>query len=251
MKNKKFVSGTKDKKLLYFLGTLIACFLVYNYGISPAWEKAQEISQEAIEIDGWVASAHSAIASVVHNKEMDRQTLLELTEKYKPFIYELRQERIIYYLDTLAADAGLNVASYSQSLVSLETIAVPVAGSSGLQYSLLDDAAKINEDLKRGDAEAVGENVQDVNLSDDVIPATHVTLSFTGADYGHIEAFIKKIEREKRSIIVEEIEFRKVEGRLDGKIVLSLYSLPKLDPSESKELIFQPVLPLGKTNPFQ
>jgi hypothetical protein len=266
MKNKKFVTDSRDKKLLYILGTVIAAFLVYQYGISPAWENYNSISIETDIINQQLAEAHLAIGSLAENKDLYNTTFKELTEKYKPFFYEINQESIIYYIDTLIANAGLKVESYGQSPTALETI--PVYGGSRdiLSYPLLDEGALINPRLieKGGNngANVTAENGQgqEDEVFDDSIPATQITLNFSQATYENITGFLHQVESKDRAIIVDGISIAKTKtrdggeagaGNLSGSISLRIYSLPKLDSAESNDLVFQPVLPMEKTNPFQ
>lgn len=263
MKSKKFVSGSKDKKLLIFLATLILVFLIYQYGISPALETAKEVSLESMILNGQLSSAHEAIAKLSQNKAENKEILNELTDKYKSFFYDINQERLMYYIDGLAAKAGFKITSYNQSRAGLETIPVYPNAAIGLDYPLIRDAAIVNDELKVGDWD--GRELQENELGDggeegvfdDSLPITHIRLSFSGVNYENVINFLKEIEGADRSIVVEAMNIyrsKNAEGvettSLEGSISLNVYSLPKLDPQEGTDLQFNPVLPTGKTNPF-
>ncbi|GAB1476744.1 hypothetical protein MASR2M70_15800 [Bacillota bacterium] len=268
MKDKKLTASSKDKKLLLILATLVASFLVYQYWINPTWEKTKELSIETAVVDNQLETARLAISELSANRELNKNTKAELMEKYKVFFYDIKQERLMYYLDDLAIKSGLKLTSYDQSTVSLEAIPQYRQAYSGLSYPILEDAAVINDELTvgTGDGSAGQDDMsaeeaadgQKLEIFPDSIPVVHIELSFTGAAYENIINFLKLVERAKRSVIIDSINIlRETEGEegagrgLEGSISLSAYSLPKLDPFEAGDLLFSPRYPTGKTGLFQ
>lgn len=264
MKKSKIITSSRDKSLLVFLVTLILIFLLYRYGIEPAWSQGTQLVLEAEQVESRLTTAQEAVTSLPQNRETDARTYEELNEKYKPFFYEINQERILHRLDTLIATAGMNVTSYNQTEMALET--VPVYGSleDSVTYPILRDAATMNDTLlpntETQNSEGGGSGTSNSSAgtsasesAEDAIPATHISLGFSGAGYGNILSFLRQIEAAERAVILEGINLSKDEEgtTLNGTISLGLYAMPKLNPDESADLMFRPVLPSGKANPFQ
>ncbi len=256
MKKKTLITSSRDKNLLIFLATLVVLFLIYNYLISPALVKSQELTGQADLVRQELETAQAAVTGLPENRDTDARTFEELTEKYKAFFYEINQERILYQLDTMMTGAGIPVISYRQTPTTVESIPVHQSEYSPLTYPLLSEAAAMNDQLKpgkEGDSDGGGTGSSDKEIAEDALPMTHINVSFSNTGYENVLNFLNRVDAMERAVIIDGITISKIEEGegLEGDISLSVYALPKLDPNEASDMVFRPVIAPGKANPFQ
>lgn len=254
MKKKPMSISPSELRLLSILAAAIIVFILYSYVINPALLSGSLLSQENKAAEAELTRINTLIEKYPTLKEDVSVEKKLLAEKYKIFFYDLKQEQILYKLDSLMVNSGFNITSY----VTTKPSAAPIIASSPnykpLTYPLLDKAKKMNPSLEPEPAAEQNAN-QDASGGEnqiqlEAIPTTDITLSFSNASYESVMAFIKSLEDMDKSLFVRTISMAKSEAGTGGQIILSLYSLPKPDDSDMDLLKFKPVIPKDKVNPF-
>ncbi len=246
----------RDKHLLIVLLAAIIGFLCFNYVISPALETASKLKTTSDTLRAELSKANALIAQKSSIETEENNKKLQLSEKYATFFYELNQERILYQMDTLIQQSGLPVLSYIPSKSVVSSISVPISQYSYTKYPLLNYAIVTNPTLvnsiDKGQAvKTQNSTTAKTELSEESIPTFDITLNFSSARYSSIMDFIKKLETMNKAIIIKKIDIHQAETNLSGQIVISIYSMPKVDESESSYLEFLPSSGNGKVDPFQ
>jgi hypothetical protein len=77
-------------------------------------------------------------------------------------------------------------------------------------------------------------------------------IGFTNVGYDAIYRFLTAVESLERTFVLSDVVIGKdtQSAGLQGQLVIRSVSLPKIDETKSNDLIFQPVVPIGKPNPF-
>lgn len=258
--------NSRDKQLVTLLGLVVLAFLCYYFIISPAWDKNVANRSQADTLKIELESVKTTITNLNKLKIEDRQTRVLLVEKYKTFFNELRGDRLLYYIDTLMATSGFQVDAYSPSDKVVTQIQVPVRTYIPLAYPISDLAKVINVKSFNNNLNNSTSIPSDVatnipadqtetavdQIPADTVAAMDLNLTFSSADYQKFISFVKSLEDMNKAIIVKSVNITKSNTGLgiDGEIIVSLYSMPKLDDSENDYLMFLPQIPRGKTNPF-
>ena len=263
MKKNTLVTSQRDMMLLMILAVAILVFVAYYFIISPALDKGEVLSLEAQTVNTQFEDAKALVKNypTLRLEESQKKTLL--TEKYKQFFYDLNQERILYKLDTLMAGAGFAVTSYTSTPTIAAQILFPAPVYYNISYPLLDLASRANPSLIPLEASSASQITQTTAQSSpgnnpdgspaapvDAIGTTDISLGFAAATYESTMAFLKAVENMDKSVIVKSVTFIKAEVGIEGQIILSLYTLPKVDDTDKDLLKFSPVIPRGKANPF-
>jgi Tfp pilus assembly protein PilO len=248
--------NSRDKKLLMLLGVVAIAFAIYYFALSPQLDKYNNTKAQLETIVQEHARISQAIESVDALREEENKQRMQLTDKYKTFFYEINEERILHRLDTLFIGANLTVSDYQQTIPEADEIAIIKSDYTPLNYPLLDLARKVNPTLAEDvNASDVPEQKQQESkdIPEDALPTMGIKLGFIGTNYNSIMNFMRSLESLDRSVVISNILIKKEEesSNLEGEIVLTVYSLPKLDESETSDLVFQPGVAKGKTNPFQ
>ena len=245
MKKQKLVTNQRDKDLLIFLGIIIVIFLLYNYAISPAIEKGSMLKEEVNNSKTELATSNDLVdqySSLVQEEQNTRKTI---SNKYSMFLFEINQERILYKLDTLIANSGLPVASYSNTTAVASPIVFPTPTYTPITYPLLDLASKVNPSLALAATTAAIDAT-----SGEAIMTTDIILNFNNSSYETAMSFMKSIEEMDKSVIVRNVALSKTETGIDGQLILAFYSLPQIDNAVKDPLEFGLAVPQGKANPF-
>ena len=247
----------RDKNLLIILLTAIIGFICFNYVISPALDTAGKLKVNADILQVELNRVNDLVSRKSTLETEENKKKMQLTEKYAAFFYELNQERILYQLDILIGQSGFPVVSYvpSQSVVS--SIVNPKSQFTYTKYPLLNYALVSNSSLINSVDK--GQAVTNPNsstkaattLTEESIPTFDITLNYSSASYSSIISFINKLEAMNKAIIIKKIDIHQAETNLSGQIVISIYSMPKVDENESNYLKFLPSTGNGKVDPFQ
>jgi type IV pilus assembly protein PilO len=277
--NKKNLSmNTRDRNLLIFLGLIIVAFVAYMYVITPALANGDNLKVSLESINQEITLAQDNISKLPILRQSERKLKEQLVEKYKGFFYDLNQEKILYQIDTLIAASGISITSYVPTVVAVGGISVEKGVYTPLQYPLLDLAARTNpslvpvqEPLAQDNGVAVDPNATvdpnapidpnatvdpnaaaDPNaVATDGVPFTDISLSIGSSNYASILNFIGQLEKMNKTIIVKNISLIKMDTTgVQGQILISCYSMPKLDDSDKDYLKFLPVNAIGKTSLF-
>lgn len=247
----------RDKKLLMLLSMILAAFLCYYFVLNPAMEKGSVLQSQyaAATLENQRVKTVIGNLPALKKEEIKEKSLL--SEKYKQFLYEISEERILYKLNTTMAEAGFPVEVVSFTRASAADISVETPDYQPLVYPLYINASKTNPSLEvpkpqNEDEANQGQPQNQDTLPNDAAAYTDMTIGFTTSSYESIFGFLKKMETLDRSIIVKKIEIENSlqNTGLQGQIVLGIYSIAKPDWSESVDLKFNPILPKGKANPF-
>ena len=248
MKKQRVAIGGNDKKLLIILLAIVIAFFIYNYIISPQLDIGSDLKAEKNHIDQELNRAKIVVADLPLLEKEEKQKKDELIERYEPFFYELNEEDLLAKLSSLINEAGLPVTSYTPSAPVISSINIPTSDYAPMEYPLLDLAGESNQELKEEEkSESEGNKNTD---SSDVIPAVDITFDINGASYSSVMNFIERIEEMQKTILIKNISLTKTEAGLNGNIIISVYSLPKLDQSQMDEFQFSPTIPKGKEDPF-
>jgi len=246
MKKQPLVTNQRDKNLLLFLGVVIIVFLFFNYLISPALENGTALKAEGDQVDIELVNAKDTIAQYPDFQKEEPQLRKTVSDKYNMFFHDVNQERILYKLDTLIANSGISIASYSNSGTSALPIIFSVPEFNPVAYPLQGVALRANP--------ALAELLPPITpamapVSEELILTTDITINFNSR-YDTAMAFLKAIEAMDKSVIVRNISLSKTEEGIDGQIVLAFYSLPQIDSSKKDPMEFKPAIPQGKADPF-
>lgn len=245
----------RDKNLLIFLITFIIGFLCLNYAIFPALSENSNLKAQEYAANEELKNIQDIINKQASLENQEKQLKQKLSLKYQIFFYELNQERILYKLDTLIQQSGLSVKSYTPADKIVSSISVPQSKYTYTKYPLLNYAIETNSTLldsfDKGQVTAnkTGSSSSST-LTESSIAQMSITINFNNTSYSSIMGFIKKIEDMNKAIIIDEIDIHKGETNLSGRIVITIYSMPKVDENESNELIFSPTTSKGKADPF-
>jgi len=254
MSKKTLVTNQRDKNLLILLAVAIVIYICYYFIINPALIMGDELSLQADGVKAELTRSNELVAQYPSLILEENKQKLLLVEKYKMFFYDLNQERILYKLDSLIAGAGFAVTTYSTAPLTASPILYPAPQYIPVTYPLLELASKANPSLipqaatQVELAPAVTEDVTQAPA--DAIGTSDITLGFSAATYEAAMTFLKSLEDMDKSVIVRNISIAKAETGISGQIILSFYTLPKVDESGKDELKFLPIIPLGKANPF-
>ncbi len=253
MKKSAMNISPREQRMLSILAAAIIVFLLFNYVISPALVNGAVLSDEKNMLEAELTRVNTLIEQYPTLKKQENAENQQLTEKYRMFFYDLNQERILYKLDSLLAESGLNITSYVTAKASASQITAVMPEFMPLYYPLLGVASKINPSLIQepvSGPQAGSQNQEGDNIPLDVIPTADITLRISNATYESATAFIKSLENMDKSVFVRSISLSKSDTGIGGQIVLSFYSLPKPDDSDKDLLKFTPVIPKNKVNPF-
>ena len=246
MKKQPLVTNQRDKNLLLFLGVVIIVFLFFNYLISPALENGAALKAEVDQADMELVNAEDTILQYPEFKKEEPEVRKTVSDKYNMFFHDVNQERILYKLDTLIANSGLSIASYSNSGTSALPITFSVPEFNPVTYPLQGVALRANPAL----AELLPPTTPAMApASEELILTTDITINFDSS-YNTAMAFLKSVEDLDKSVIVRSISLSKTETGIDGQIILAFYSLPQIDSSKKDPMEFKPTIPQGKVDPF-
>ena len=251
MKNQTFITNQRDKNLLIILLGIILAFLLFYFVTTPAMDQNAVLRAEAQIAKADLEHVKMLVAQLPDLKTQENEKKQQLIDKYTPFFYNLNEEGVLFKLDGLMAEAGLNVGSYSSSLLAASTIPVPGTAYIPFTFPLKDLATITNPELAdqnppAGQAPAEGE------AGTDAVATVDITVSYGPATYPTIVNFISKLEGLNKTMVIKNLNAGTGEGGgPSGSVTLSLYSLPKLDQSEAQYLQFFPAFGKGKIDPFQ
>src|SRR5665647_2041551 len=149
MKNQVVVTRTRDKNLLILLGIIVVIFVIYYFLMSPALDKSSQLKLEQELVYAELVTMQTTVEQLPANRKKASEDLVAITEKYKQFFYEIRQERILYKLDTLIDNTNIPVNAYTQTKPVAKAIEAPDVVYVPLTYLLLEQAAVVNEKLAK------------------------------------------------------------------------------------------------------
>lgn len=244
----------RDKNLLIFLITFIIGFFCLNYVIFPALNERSNLKAQEYVANEELKNIKDVISKKSSLETQEKQMKQQLSLKYEEFFYELNQERILFKLDTLIQQSGLAVKSYSPGDKTVSSILVPKSKYTYTKYPLLNYAIVTNPSLldsfDKGQAKINKTGSSSTTLTEESIAQMQININFNNTSYASIMSFIKNLEDMNKAIVVNEIDIHKGETNLSGRIVITIYSLPKVNENENNELIFSPSTSKGKADPF-
>ena len=270
--NKKNLSmSSRDRNLLIILGLLVVIFICYMYIVSPAIDRAASLKSDLENLKSQITVAEANVAKLqsIRIEEINKKN--QIVEKYKGFFYEINQERILYQIDTLIAASGITLSSYTPTPADTMQIIADKGVYIPLQYPLLDMAKRVNPSLTSTTNTQAQNNPPAANTGTsseqpvtdtqtpvvadataaDAIPHTEITLAIGSSNYASVLNFISYLENMNKSIVIKSMDMIKTDTTgVQGQIIISLYSLPKLDDSDKDYLKFLPVTAIGKANIF-
>ncbi len=256
MKKEAFSITQKDRDLLIFLAGLVIAFLLYYFVTAPLMAKGRELKAKAETVNAEYARMDSLADNLSTLESDENKKTQEILEKYKVFFYELSQDRLLYQIDTYITESGMTVTDYLQSEGTVDSISVPESVYSYNEYPLLKKAKDANPDLdEKGQviqkSSGSSSTASSQTLADDAVPCIEITLKFNSTTYSALMSFIGKLEGMQKAVIIKNLNISKSGTALSGEMVLSLYSMPKVDESEKDYLKFIPSAGTGKSDPFQ
>ncbi len=257
MKNKSLNTSisSNDRKLLALLTALIISFLLYQFVINPALLEKEELIQKISDTNAEIARINTAIEQYPTLRELEQIELQRIAEKYQLFYYDLYQEQILNMLDSLIHNNKLNIVSYIASDIAIAPIVAPQSKLALRTYPLLEIASKINPSLyemQSPDGKDAGNSQSEMQLTTYAVTTTSITLSFSNTTYESVLNFIQSLENMNKSVLIANLAISKSDSRdtISGNMVLSFYSLPKLNDSDKNLLEFTSIIPRNKVNPF-
>lgn len=243
----------RDRNLLILLLAIIVFYVCYTFIMAPHREETELMQTELQSVRDELKRAEDFSGREEEMRKQEAGMKAEIIEKYSVFFTDIDQARILYRLDNIAVGAGLPIASYTPSPEGLSQVIVEKGFYTPPEYPLQDLAFKIAPELREaGDEDASGGDgpVPAGSESADMIPGTDVAVGFETASYESIYSFIGAVENMNRTTFLKSIDLSEKEGGLQGQLLFSFYSLPRLDKDQKDGLDFRPAIPLGKPNPF-
>lgn len=264
MNKKNLNMSTRDRNLIILLGLAIVAFICYMYIVSPALQRGASLKADLSNLNDQITVANENIAKLPDLKRVEGEQKAKLVEKYMIFFYEINQERILNKIDSLIASSGISVTAYTPTPINVGQISVEKPSFLSLNYPLQDLAGRTNpsivstKDQKGSTSADVSQVDSNSNVSGstdtiptDSVPFTDITIELTNSSYPSVINFIGSLENMKKSIIIKSIELVKMDTPgIQGQIVISLYSIPKLDDADKEYLKFLPVVAIGKVDPY-
>lgn len=254
MKKMDITVSERDKKLLVILAAVVIGFLLYTFVMDPALNKGSELKSKADIARAELKRVNNLVdnLSSIQTEEADKKKTM--LEKYNQFFYDLNQEQIMYKMDSLFQESGLMVTSYKPSELVVSSI-TPINKEAYVSYPLLDLASKSNVTLtdpifKIKSDKAAAQTATSTEIPADAIPAYDVSINFSSSSYASVMTFIKKLEEMNKTIVIKKLDIHQSAASVSGEIVITLYSLPKVNESESEYLKFIPSVGTGKADPF-
>lgn len=253
--------SSRDRSLLILLLAVIVFYLCYTLVMTPAMVKSEMLKADLMSTQEQLNRAHELSGKTAELKIQEKQLREDMIKKYSLFLFDLNQSRILNKVDALMIGAGLPAASYIPTPETPSQVPVEMGAYTPPGYPLKDLALRINSEPEteaQADTQGGGESTVQGDPagaaaaveSPDMIPGTDVTVGFKAASYESIINFISSVEKMNKTVIVKSITVSKDEAGLTGQLILSFYSLPKLDPNQKDGLDFTPAIPAGKANPF-
>lgn len=251
MKKAPFIASRRDRNLLMILAVAIVFYLCYTFIMTPALVRKATLNMELDAVTAELERAEATVASLPElEKEADALSS-ELTQKYVVFFPELNQSKILYQMDTLMINTGFKASSFIPSAPVPTAVVIEQGTYMQPSYPLLDIASRINPDIIKSDSgnqeEAPAAATEE---SDDMIPAMDIAVNFSNTSFESINSFLAAVEGMKKTVVLRNVSIAEEAEGLQGQLIFSLYSLPRLNNAEKGYLEFVPVIPLGKTNPF-
>lgn len=250
----------RDRNLLILIVTAIVFYLCYTFVMAPYKTETEMLQGELEAIESELARAEELSGREEELKKQEAKLKEEVIEKYSAFLTDIKQSRILYRVDIMAAGAGLPVTDYMPSADMISQVTVETGFYVPPEYPLKKLAFEINPKLRaeKEDASASGptssgggEAVPQAAVeSEDMIPGTDISIGFEAAAYESIYNFIGAVETLNKTAFLRTIDIKENAGGLNGQLTFSFYSLPRLDPGQKDGLDFSPAIPPGKANPF-
>lgn len=253
MKEKSLAVSNRDRKLLSILLAVVIMFLLYMFLASPAYEESLLKKAEISTANSTLASMNDTIMKAPEIKQSIAQKRSDLSEKYKIFLYDLNEPKLLHQIDTILISSGLAANSYQQSVKSVGKVVLQQSGFMENTFPLLDIAKKLNPDLSET-AEVIDSNAApptEANVAD-IVEQMDITIGFSNAGYQTVYSFLRAIETLDRSYILSDFALTADQqaAGLQGQVVIKSISLPKINEIESSDMTFQPTIPQGKISPF-
>ena len=257
--------SSRDKNLLVFLIVLLILFLAYYFFFQPQLEQFLATKSDLDKAQSELANIDQEIKSLPDLQNQEKAKLAKIDQKVQPFFYELRDDRLLYQFNTLMGENNLKLQSYTVARATVATIEPVIANiSPSLDYPALDAAAKVNPDIivpknngQNADANAGNSSNNGQNTApEDSLLISGLTINFSGTTYASFIGFIKSVEAMNKAIVINNINIAAVGsqngggGLLQGQVQFNLYSLAKPDNTEKDYLLFNRIIPQGKTDPF-
>lgn len=238
----------RDRSLLVLIFVAIIFFLCYMFVISPNLEKANLLKPNIQAVENELINAENILGGVVELERQEENQRAQMKNKYSVFFFDLKDEDILYKMDSLILEAGLEVQSYLPSPLVISQVVIEEGTYEIQGYPLQEIADQIYpqgvQNLEQGAGSTLAVE------SPDMIPCRSVSIDFSGATYEKVHAFISSVEQMRKTVLLKSITLSKEEAGVGGQLTLDFYSIPPFDSSQKGSLEFVPVIPKGKVNPF-
>lgn len=243
----------RDRNLLILLLALVVFYLCYTFVMIPYMSETEQLQAELQSVESELARAEELSGKEDEMKMQEAALKEEIRKKYSGFLTDVKQSRILYKVDALAAGTGLPISSYTPASDGISQVTVETGFYVPQDYPLKNLVFEINpalrEDGNEGEA-ASGQSASAAEGSGDLIPGTDVTIGFETTNYENIYNFIGAVEKMNKTAFLKNVELTGIGGAVKGQLVFSFYCLPRFDPDQKDGLDFKPAIPPGKANPF-
>ena len=251
--------SARDRSLIILLLAAVIFYLCYTFIMSPQLEMAQVLKTNLTSAQEELSNAVDISGKADQLQDQERKQREELINKFSGFFFDLDQSRLLNKVDLLMVGSGLPPASYTPTPELASQVLVEKGAYMSQEYPLKELARKINPELQEaapetsqgGNPAANGEQAPtEAVQAADMVLGTDVSIGFSGASYESVFNFINSVEKMKKTVVLKSIDITKGELGLEGQLVYSFYSLPKLDSNQEDGLDYNPTIPAGKPNPF-
>jgi hypothetical protein len=252
MKEKSIGVSKRDRQLLSILLSVLILFLLYMFLAGPAYDTSVLLNEEIISAEVSMQRIKDTVAQAPDLKVQIDTKHAEFEDKYQVFLYELSEAKILYQIDGIITETGFVANSYLQSNKMVSNVDLPKSVYMPNTYPLLEMATKLNTELTGNIEEVTSVQTADTSNLSNMIEQMDITIGFSNIGYQNVYTFMKALEDLNRSFIVSSILLAKDQEstNLVGQIMIRSMALPKINASEADDMYFEPVVPRGKTSPF-
>jgi cell division protein FtsB len=243
----------RDRNLIILLLTLVVFYLCYTFVIGPYMLETAQLEEQLQSVESQLIIAEQLSGKEDELKKQEASLKEEITEKYSGFLTDIKQSRILYKVDTLAAGTGLPISTYTPVSDAISQVSVETGFYVPQDYPLKNLALEINPPLKEdGNSEETAQSqaAPASDASGAMIPGTDVSIGFGTATYESVYNFIGAVEMMNKTAFLRSVDLTGSGGTVQGQMVFSFYSLPAFDPDQKDGLDFKPAIPPGRANPF-
>lgn len=244
--------SSRDKKLLIVLAFLLTGFVLYMTVYSPQMDSISELSKQLTALKEQQQATKTNEETIRTTKDQIEKVTDTIDTKADRFLPRYSADRTINYLYSLAAASGITITGITadpSEVVDLKITSSSKAASPS--YSLRTIVGKLEALAGSTSSSGLVSSSQAADKTPSNIEVTKMSLVLNEASYASLIAWMKNVEQQDKSIRFTSVLIEGKGAKVNAKIGMSIYSIDKIPGSADPQLVFTPVSPSGKPNPFE